>query len=161
MTILQQVISAARTVRSEHEIDRKAEVALATRTDDSTVRAFLEDHAAAIRDLVRTKGEPLFEGRGGAREAGTSVSVVPTGKGPIEVLVGLKGLVTKEDEIARIDREMKKVEKDVAVLEKRLGSAGFVDRAPPEVVEEARKQLASLLEARTRLGEARKLAEEL
>ena len=66
-----------------------------------------------------------------------------------------------KDEIARIDREMKKVEKDVAGLEKRLASSGFVDRAPPEVVEEARKQLASLLEARTRLGEARKLAEEL
>jgi valyl-tRNA synthetase len=75
--------------------------------------------------------------------------------------VGLKGLVTKDDEIARIDREMKKVEKDVAGLEKRLGSSGFVDRAPPEVVEEARKQLASLVEARARLGDARKLAEEL
>jgi hypothetical protein len=36
-----------------------------------------------------------------------------------------------------------------------------VDRAPPEVVEEARRQREALLDAKKRLEEARKLAEEL
>jgi valyl-tRNA synthetase len=161
MATLQQVISAARTVRSEHDVDKKADVPVTVRADAPEMIAFLRGHVEAIRGLVKSKGDPVFEGRGGAREAGTTVSVLPTSHGPVEVLVGLKGLVAKDDEIARIDREMKKVEKDIGGLEKRLGSAGFVDRAPPEVVEEARKQLASLVEARARLGEARKLAEEL
>ncbi|HEX8790187.1 MAG TPA: valine--tRNA ligase [Polyangiaceae bacterium] len=161
MGTLQQVISAVRTVRSEHDVDKKADVPVAIRADVPEMVAFLRGHVEAIRGLVRSKGDPVFEGRGGAREAGTTVSIVTTPQGPVEVLVGLKGLVAKDDELARIDREMKKAEKDVAALEKRLGSPGFVDRAPPEVVEEARKQHASLLEARARLGEARKLAEEL
>jgi valyl-tRNA synthetase len=148
-------------VRSEHDVDKKAEVPVTLRADAPEMLAFLRAHVEAIRGLVKSKGDPVFEGRGGVREAGTTVSVLPTSRGPVEVLVGLKGLVTKEDEIARIEREMKKVEKDIAGLEKRLGSPGFVDRAPPEVVEEARKQLASLLEARARLLEARNLAEEL
>jgi valyl-tRNA synthetase len=87
--------------------------------------------------------------------------MVTSSKGTVEVLVGLKGLVTKESELARIDREMKKIEKDLAALDKKLASPGFVDRAPPEVVEESRKQREGLVDAKKRLEEARKLAEEL
>jgi valyl-tRNA synthetase len=161
MAILQDVISAARTVRSEHEVDRKAEVAVHVRTDVPGLLALLRAQAGAIQLLVKTKGAPAIEGRGGAREAGTTVSVVTSSKGPIEVLVGLKGLVEKDAELARIDRELKKVEKDLATLDKKLASAGFVDRAPPEVVAEARQQRAGLVEAKKRLEEARVLAGEL
>ncbi len=161
MAILQDVISAARTVRSEHDVDKKAEVPMAIRTDVPELATLLRGQLEAVRLLVKTKGDPTVEGRGGAREAGTTVSVVTSPRGPIEVLVGLKGLVEKDAELARIDREVKKLEKDLAALDKKLASPGFVDRAPPEVVAEARKQREGLLEAKKRLEEARVLAEEL
>jgi valyl-tRNA synthetase len=161
MAMLQEIVSAARTVRSEHDIDKKAEVALAVRSDRAEALDFLRGQADAIQLLVKTRGAPAFEGRGGAREAGTTVSVVSTMHGAIEVLIGLKGLVEKEAELARIDRELKKVEKDLLALDKKLASSGFVDRAPAEVVDEARKQRETLIEARKRLEEARVLAAEL
>ncbi|HEY8090346.1 MAG TPA: class I tRNA ligase family protein, partial [Polyangiaceae bacterium] len=161
METLQETISAARTIRSEHDIDKKAEVPVRLRSADAQVTAFLREHAEAVRLLVKTKGEPVCDAQGGPREPGTTVSVVSSRRGTIEVLVGLKGLVTKEDEIARIDRELKRIEKDLAALEKKLASPGFVDRAPPEVVEESKKQRASLVESKARLDEARTLAEEL
>jgi valyl-tRNA synthetase len=161
MAIVQDVISAARTVRSEHGIEWKAEVPMAIRTDVPEIAALVRAQIDSLRVLVKTKGDPAIEGRGGAREAGTTVSMVTSSKGTVEVLVGLKGLVTKESELARIDRETKKIEKDLAALEKKLASPGFVDRAPPEVVEEARRQREALLDAKKRLEEARKLAEEL
>jgi valyl-tRNA synthetase len=161
MAMLQEIVSAARTVRSEHGIDWKAEVAMAVRSDSAEALALLRGQADAIALLVKTRGAPAFEGRGGAREAGTTVSVVSTPHGAIEVLVGLKGLVEKDAELARIDRELKKVERDLAALDKKLASSGFVDRAPAEVVDEARKQREMLIEARKRLEEARVLAAEL
>jgi valyl-tRNA synthetase len=161
MDLLQQVISAVRTVRSEHDIDKKADVPVRVRSQDPQVLAFLREHAEAIRGLAKAAGLPAFETTGGPRESGTTTSVVTASRGSVEVLVGLKGLVTKEDELARIDRETKRLDKDLATSDKKLGSPGFVDRAPPEVVEEARKQRAGMLEARSRLQEARKLAEEL
>jgi valyl-tRNA synthetase len=161
MTMLQDVISAARTVRSEHDIDKKAEVPVAVRSANAEVLSTLRARAAAVQLLVKTRGTPVFEPTGGPREAGTTVSMVPTPHGPIEVLVGLKGLVEKDAELARIERELKKVDKDLAALDKKLSSPGFVDRAPPEVVEEARKQRENLVEARKRLEEARVLAAEL
>jgi valyl-tRNA synthetase len=89
------------------------------------------------------------------------VSVVASARGPIEVLAQLKGLVTAAAEKERIERNLKKIEKDLVALEKKLGSPGFVDRAPKEVVEEARQQRASLLEAKARLEMALTLVKEL
>jgi valyl-tRNA synthetase len=160
MAVLQAVISAARTVRSEHDI-KKEKVPLAIRTDDAATLARLAERKGAIGFLVNTNGEASFEKLGGPREPGTTVTVVPTDSGPIEVLVGLKGLVTREEELARIARERKRLEKDVAAVDKKLSSKGFVDKAPKEVVEEAQALRASLLEALARLDEAAKLAEEL
>jgi valyl-tRNA synthetase len=161
MDLLQAVISAARTVRSEHSIDTRAEVPMRVRSGSPETLAFLRGHHEAIHLLVKTGGDPVFEGPSDQREKGTTVSVVPSARGPIEVLVGLKGLVTKDEELARIDRGVKKIEKDVAALEKKLSSPGFVDRAPKEVVEESRLQLTGFVEARERLLAARKVAEEL
>jgi valyl-tRNA synthetase len=164
MALLQQVISAGRTIRSEHEIDakdRRAELPMRIRSASPEALAFLAGHAEAIRMLVRTKGDPVLEPLGGPREPGTTVSVVPSSQGPIEVLVLLKGLVDAAAELARIDRETKKIDKDIAAIEKKLGSPGFVDRAPKEVVDEARQQRESLVGARQRLEAARELAAEL
>jgi len=77
------------------------------------------------------------------------------------VLVVLKGLVEPGSEASRIDRELKKIERDLAALDKKLGSPGFADRAPKELVEEAHQQRRSLLEAKARLEAARKLVDEL
>ena len=161
METLQGVVSAARTVRSEHDVDKKAEVPLRLRSDSAEVTDFLRRHADTVQLLVGARGDPTVEPLGGPRPAGTTVSVVPSPRGPIEVLVGLKGLVERQAELARIDRALKKIEKDLAVLEKKLDSPGFVGRAPPEVVEEAKAQRASLIDAKARLEEARALAEEL
>jgi valyl-tRNA synthetase len=161
MTLLQQVISAARTIRSEHEIDWKDTIPLRVRSGSADVLEFLGEQAGAIRLLVRTKDEPALEPLGGPREPGTTVTVVPSAHGPIEVLVSLKGLVDAAHELGRIERETNRIKKDLAAIDKKLGSPGFVDRAPKEVVEEARAQRAALVAALERLEEARKLAAEL
>jgi valyl-tRNA synthetase len=161
MELLQQVVSAGRTIRSEHELDKWAEVPLSIRSANPEVLAFLREHTEAIRLLVRTKDDPSLSAPGGPRQPGTTVTVVASARGPIEVLLSLKGLVTAAAEEARIDRTLKKIERDLASLDKKLGSPGFVDRAPKEVVEEARQQRASLVEAKARLEAARALVKEL
>ncbi|MCL2450105.1 MAG: class I tRNA ligase family protein, partial [Polyangiaceae bacterium] len=161
MNLLQGVVSAARSVRSEHDVDHKADVPLRVRSASPEVLAFLRGHAASIRFVVKTSGEPAFEAPGGPRDAGTTASVVPSEHGPIEVLVGLKGLVSPDEEKARIDRELRKIDKELTIIDKKLGAPGFVDRAPPEVVEETKTQRRSLEEAKARLEASRKLVDEL
>src|SRR5262249_30261826 len=106
MEIVKAVIGAARTVRSEHEVKPAALVPLVVRsggagTSGGGAIALLRGHTAAIRTLVRTEGDPSFDGE---PPKGAVVAVVPTDMGPVEVFIGLKGLVTKQQELERVAR---------------------------------------------------------
>src|SRR5262249_40909673 len=154
MTALQAVISAARSVRSEHEVHPGAEVPLTLRTSDPRTADLLRAEVKSIRFLVKTAGDPTIEGRGAARPRGAVMSIAAD----TEVLVALKGLVAGEKEGARVEREIKKVDKDIGALEKKLALPSFADKAPKEVVAEARAQLSELQRKRAALDDARGLA---
>jgi valyl-tRNA synthetase len=159
MDAVLQMISAARTIRADFQLPRAAKLPIEIRTPDRSFTDVLEQNLANIAFM--TGSELSIAPMGGPRQPGTSVSVVPTALGPAEVHVQLKGLVTADAERARVEREMKRLDKDLAAITKKLSSPGFVERAPKEVVEEARALKRSLEDARVRLEEAKKVAEEL
>ena len=149
MSTLTSAISAARTVRSEHELERTARVPLELRAEPE-LRALFTREARFIEFLVGTDGPVVIAGYGGERPRGAVSSVA----GEVEVLVGLRGLVEPQKERDRLERKLKKVEKDVGVLEKRLSNQNFVASAPAEVVADAQSQLAQLARQREHLSEA-------
>src|SRR5262249_38998848 len=157
MGALMAIISAARSVRSEHEVHPGAEVPLILRSNDDRTSALLRAERRTVRALVKTAGDPVVEAKGAARPRGAVMSVAAD----TEVLVALKGLVEGAKEGARVEREIKRVEKDVAALEKKLALPSFADKAPPEVVAEAHAQVAELQRRRAGLEEARQIAAEL
>jgi valyl-tRNA synthetase len=157
MAILMAAIGAARTVRSEHEVRPSDKVPLELRAANAHVRALAEAQSELIAFLVGTDGSPRVAAPGGERLKGTVVSVA----GDVEVLVGLAGLVDPAKEDERIQRGLKRLDKDIAGLEKRLSSENFVRNAPPEVVAEARALLEQLKTQRARLLEAKDLVREL
>ncbi|HET9957906.1 MAG TPA: hypothetical protein VFQ61_25585, partial [Polyangiaceae bacterium] len=117
----------------------------------------LTSEARFIEHLVGTQGKVVIGAAHGERPRGTVVSVT----GDVEVLVNLLGLVDAKKEHDRIERQLKKVTKDVTVMQKRLENPNFVNNAPPEVVSEAKAQLEQLQRQKVRLEEARVLATEL
>jgi valyl-tRNA synthetase len=157
MSVLTAAISAARTIRSEHEVHPGAEVPLALRANDPRLLDLFRSEQVTIRTLVKTEGEPVIETSGGGRPPGSVMSVV----GDVEVLVGLRGLVDAAKEADRVEREIRRADKDLAALEKKLGSPAFVERAKPEIVAEAKGQVEALRRTRARLEDAKQLASEL
>ncbi|HMI88268.1 MAG TPA: valine--tRNA ligase [Polyangiaceae bacterium] len=157
MALLTAAISAARTIRSEHEVHPGAQVPLVLRGHDPQILDLFRSERVTIRTLVKTEGDPLVETSGGGRPLGSVMSVV----GDVEVLVGLRGLVDAGKEADRVEREIRRADKDLASLEKKLGSPAFVERAKPEIVAEAKGQVEALRRTRARLEEARQLAGEL
>jgi valyl-tRNA synthetase len=157
MALLMGVIGAARTTRSEHEVHPSAKVPLELRSAEARTRELLQKEARSLEFLVGTAGPVVIVAPGGARPAGAVLELA----GDVEVLVGLRGLVDKAREAERIARGRKAVEKDILVMTKRLENKNFIANAPPEVVTEARAQLAQLERQHARLLEARALLDEL
>jgi valyl-tRNA synthetase len=151
-----RVTGAARATRSEHEVPQGKQIPLHLRAAPE-LRALLESEVQLIQFLVKTDGPPSIEPSGGSRPRGAVLNVA----GDVEVLVGLLGLVDAAHEATRIEREIKKIDKDIVGLAQRLQNPKFVEKAPPEVVTEAREQLEALQRQRVRLDEAKSLVIEL
>ena len=56
----------------------------------------------------------------------------------VEIFVPLKGLIDVDKEAARQEKELLHVEKDLARVRGKLGNAGFLGKAPAEVIEKER-----------------------
>ncbi|NHW78396.1 hypothetical protein, partial [Escherichia coli] len=66
------------------------------------------------------------------------------------------GLVDKDAELARLDKELEKVVKEIETIENKLANEGFVSRAPAAVVEKERERLTANIEAKAKI-EAQKV----
>ncbi len=147
VALLQEAITEVRRIRGEMEIALKVELQI--RVAEESLYAVLQAHERAIWDtsrcrVVLAKDAPSFAATG-----------VVSGH---RIAIPLEGVVDRAAALGRLDKELAKVGKDVDQLEKRLGNAGFVDKAPPEVVSEFREKLATarnrqetLIAARARL----------
>jgi valyl-tRNA synthetase len=149
MRVLQGVIVAARSIRAEHGLARSVEVPLELRTDDAETRDLLSRERLSITTLCRARME-VKSGVSAEVPPRTAVSVTEG----VTVMVPLEGLVDFAKERERLERELKKVHKDLAAVEKKLANESFLARAPAEVVEKERARCAELSEARTRLEAA-------
>src|SRR5450432_454477 len=157
MNALMAVIGAARTVRSEHEILPSDSVKLELRSSDPKLCALLEEQSRFVAFLVRTDGPPAVVDAGGERPKGAVLTVA----GEVDVLVNLRGLVDPAKEKERVERKLKKIQKDLEVMEKRLNNANFIKNAPPEVVVEANAQKQTLEREQLNLSESLKWVDEL
>ena len=154
--IVKDVIGAVRSIRSERDVHPRTEVPVQLRSDDARVRAVLQEESRAICTLAKI-GALDVQAAGAERPAGTAL----TSAGGVEILVMLKGIVDAGKETERVERAIKKTEKDITALTRKLSSKGFADRAPAEVVAEAKEQLAEAHQRMTVLEQARGLAAEL
>jgi valyl-tRNA synthetase len=76
--------------------------------------------------------------------------------GEAKLLVPMAGLIDKGAELARLDRIIEKMAKDVERTEAKLGNESFVRNAPPEVVAKDRERLADQRNQLTQLREQRR-----
>ncbi len=99
--------------------------------------------------LLAGAGEIILDG---GYEAPKGTPACVTGVG--EVYMPLEGLIDVEAERTRLTKEISQVEIEVKKCGGKLGNASFVDRAPPDVVEQEK---ARLEEWKTKLAQLREM----
>jgi valyl-tRNA synthetase len=144
------IVEAIRNIRGEMNVPFKVvlddvEVGSLDRDAEATVREELGriHRLSNVQDaLVRPAGVP---------PATKSASAVAVGAG-FEVRVGLAGAIDIQTELARIDKEIAKLDQDLAGVLKKLENPSFIQKAPPEVVEKDRARGEELREKRGKLA---------
>ncbi|MDD5410007.1 MAG: valine--tRNA ligase [Methylobacter sp.] len=64
--------------------------------------------------------------------------------GDMKILIPMAGLIDKEAELARLEREIQKIKNDLPRVEGKLSNPTFVDKAPQEVIDKEKAKLADL-----------------
>ncbi len=148
---LKSMVSALRRVRSELGVSPSKQVRLLVRGGFEAECARLGRFDAALKFLSRLEAIDVLQGEPPASAAARV--------GELDLFVPLEGLVDLGAERSRIDKELKKVEAELAKSKNKLASETFVANAPAAVVEQERARLAewaaqveALTAQRERLG---------
>ena len=149
MEVLQAVIVAARAIRSERDIHPRIPLPLTLRTDDPAHKTLLTRERSAIASLVNA--QLAVERLAGACDLGGSATARVEG---VTLIVPLEGLIDNTKEKERMERQIQKIDKDLAAIDKKLGNPGFVERAPADVVQKERERRDELARARQQLEAA-------
>jgi valyl-tRNA synthetase len=145
MTLLMDTIRAVRNIRSEMNLPPGQELSMIIFPSADGVETELRQNEAYVRRLARL-GEIRYQ-HDGERPRGAALAVIDGA----EVHVPLAGLVNLLEENKRIEKEIGKVVNDLAGVQRKLGDAKFIERAPEEVVEEQRERATQLEEKRVTL----------
>jgi valyl-tRNA synthetase len=70
------------------------------------------------------------------------------------LLLPLAGVIDLDQERARLQKEITKHETEISKIKKKIGNAGFVAKAPPEVVEQNRARVEAAEAAKAKVIEA-------
>jgi valyl-tRNA synthetase len=145
MGLLMDVIRAVRNIRSEMNLPPGQELTAIVIPKAETAERQLRSHESYVRRLARLS-EIRYQADG-ERPRGAALAVVEDA----EIHVPLAGLVNLQEETKRLEREIGKVANDLAGVQRKLGDAKFVERAPEDVVEKERDRAAQLEEKRLSL----------
>ena len=144
MVFLQEAISAIRTIRAELNIKPSYRLSVVLRPASDEQAALLEANRGFF-DLARLE-ELTIDKNAHAPKA--SASNVVRG---CEVIVLLTGAVDFQAELVRLDKEIGKVDKDLAALAGKLSNENFVKRAPAELVESEKARHAELVDKKAKM----------
>jgi valyl-tRNA synthetase len=132
---LKAVISSVRRIRSELNVAPSKQVALLVAEGGDEDRARVARFDSQLRFLCKLDSIAALES---AADAPASAAGVV---GALKLLVPLEGLVDLGAERARLDKELKRVDGEIAKAQGKLGSETFVANAPPAVVDQERRRL--------------------
>ncbi len=129
-------VTGIRNIRGENGLPPAKPLAVHLLSKNPDVLSTLEKHKETLVHLARLESLTL----GGPDKRPAKSAVVVTAD--FEVLVPMIGLIDFEAERARLSKEIQKTEAEWQRSSGKLKNAGFVDRAPAEVVEKEREKLA-------------------
>jgi len=129
-----EVVSAIRSIRGEMNVNpgKRIEAEIACSQD---VRADLETQQRLMMSLARL--ETLNWLDADADVDGAAVAPIADAT----VYLPLAGLVNVEEEVARLRKNMAKLDKDITMREGKLSNPRFCDNAPADVVAKVRTEL--------------------
>ena len=147
ISLLQEVVTAIRTVRSEWGVPPARRVRAIIEAAPAEDETLLRTHAGQVARLAGVE-ELQF-----AASVPKEPDIVRRVVRDFQIHVPLAGIVDRVKETERVRRDLAKLVKQRGALQARLANVAFVERADPAVVEEARNQEQAIGQRQAKLNQ--------
>jgi len=152
---VRQFILGVRKIRSSMDIKPGKLLPVLLQNGSEQDRQRLAANLTYLKNLGRIESIQWLEPAEDAPESATALV------GDMKLLIPMAGLIDKQAELARLGKEIDKLQKEIRRLEGKLGNAAFIAKAPAEVVDKERHKLAEYRKAAAQLQEQRARIEKL
>jgi valyl-tRNA synthetase len=136
LALIQEIIVAARNIRAEMKIDQKKKIAAEFSSKDGAVRRLIEQNLEPLNRLAALSELQVSS----ATLTTDGASVRSTAKFDLRIAYG--DTMDKPAEMARVQKEIERLAKDIETKRARLADETFTSKAPAKVVEDFRATLA-------------------
>lgn len=148
MLAMMESIKAIRNMRAEVNAapGRKSEVIL--QFTDAALEAVFAQNTGYLSVLAAAAPITIMD-KGAAKPENAMTAVVSG----TEIYLPLKGLIDVEKESARLNKELDNLDKELARINGKLANAGFVAKAPAEVIAKEEEKKKGFAEKRVAINE--------
>jgi valyl-tRNA synthetase len=145
MALLIDVISGIRNIRGEMNITPSLEMDVLVQSDESSTRETIERHQDLISNLAKLKSLTVT---GSGKRPKSSATAVIEGA---TIFVSLEGVIDFARESERLEKEINKLDTELAKVSKKLENEAFLSKAPPHVVEDVKEKHARFAEKKQKV----------
>ena len=135
MSIVQEIITKIRTIRSEMNISPAVQIEAVFNVLDAGKEIILKENEDYIKRLAKISG--IKTGSKIARPKNSALVVA----GGFEIFLPLEGLIDVDKEKARIDKEISLAQQEIERTNSKLSNENFIKRAPEAEVEKIKIRL--------------------
>ena len=146
-------ILGVRKIRSSMDIPPGKSLPVLLEDADKTDLDYLLKNQLFLKRLAKVESIEIVQ-----QDAPESATALV---GSMKVLIPLAGLIDKDAELTRLNREIEKLEKVLKVTEGKLSNAKFVDRAPVEVVEKEKTKAEEMRQSVDNLNQQKSRIEKM
>jgi valyl-tRNA synthetase len=142
---VKEVILGIRRIRSEMNISPAKQLSVLVQNGSESDLQKLQNNQSFISTLSRLQNIELLDSNATPPES--AITLVSE----MKILIPLAGLIDKEAELKRLNKEIDKVRKEHDKLSSKLENPNFIEKAPVELVEKEKQRVAELQAALAKL----------
>lgn len=144
MEWLQAFIVGVRTIRAEMNVNPQQSVAVLCRTTPE-LQALITSHTDTLKAVAKLDSLTYLTSDQSPPPAASSIFKA------LEIFVPLSGLIDKQQEIQRLNKEITKTTKEIQGCENKLADTQYLNKAPQEIIVKERERLLLAQQTLTKL----------
>ncbi|MEY3220112.1 MAG: hypothetical protein RIT27_1469 [Pseudomonadota bacterium] len=142
---VKEVILGIRRIRSEMNVSPAKQLSVLVQNGTESDLQKLQNNQSFISTLSKLQNIEFLDSNTTPPES--AITLV----GEMKILIPLAGLIDKEAELKRLNKEIEKVRKEHDKLASKLENPNFIEKAPVELVEKEKQRVAELQAALIKL----------